>query len=182
MRLMGLEAIYLRPKTSRPHPDHKVYPYLLRALTIDHPNQVCAADITYIPMQRVSMYLVAVMDWYSRKVLSWRLSNTQKPTFALKPPKRQSGGMGPLRSSTQTRDLSSPAGSSRICSKTTTSPSAWTVVGEFKTTYSLRDFGGRLSITIYISYLSRRALTCAGASRNGSSCTTKRAFTRPLTT
>jgi putative transposase len=76
MRLMGLEAIYPKRKTSRPHPAHKVYPYLFRNLTIDRPNQVWAADITYVPMSRGFMYLVAIMDWNSRKVLSWRLSNT----------------------------------------------------------------------------------------------------------
>src|SRR5210317_1646294 len=76
MRIMGLEAIYPKPKTSRPHPEHKVYPYLLRTLKIDRHNQVWAADITYIPMCHGFMYLVAIMDWHSRKVLSWRLSNT----------------------------------------------------------------------------------------------------------
>ena len=83
MRLMGLEAIYPKPRTSRPHPDHKIHPYLLRDLTIDRPNQVWAADITYIPMQRGFMYLVAVMDWYSRKVLSFRVSNTLDADFCL---------------------------------------------------------------------------------------------------
>ncbi|MCP4374476.1 MAG: IS3 family transposase, partial [Deltaproteobacteria bacterium] len=83
MRLMGLEAIYPKPRTSRPHPAHKVYPYLLRNLTIDRPNQVWAADITYIPMARGFMYLVAVMDWNSRKVLSWRLSNTLDTDFCV---------------------------------------------------------------------------------------------------
>ena len=83
MRLMGLEAIYPKPKTSKPHPDHKIYPYLLRDLVIDHPNQVWAADITYIPMARGFMFLVAVMDWYSRKVLSFRLSNTLDTDFCL---------------------------------------------------------------------------------------------------
>jgi len=83
MRLMGLEAIYPKRKTSRPHPDHKIYPYLLRNLKIDRPNQVWAADITYIPMSRGFMYLVAVMDWHSRKVLSWRLSNTLDTDFCV---------------------------------------------------------------------------------------------------
>ncbi len=83
MRLMGLEAIYPKPKTSRPHPNHKVYPYLLRGNTIDRPNQVWAADITYIPMSRGFMYLVAVMDWHSRKVLSWRISNTLDADFCV---------------------------------------------------------------------------------------------------
>jgi putative transposase len=83
MRLMGLEAIYPKPKTSRPHPQHKVYPYLLRNLKIDRANQVWAADITYIPMSRGYMYLVAVMDWHSRKVLSWRISNTLDSDFCV---------------------------------------------------------------------------------------------------
>lgn len=83
MRLMGLEAIYPKPRTSRPHPDHKIYPYLLRDLSIDRANQVWAADITYIPMSRGFMYLVAVMDWHSRKVLSWRLSNTMEADFCV---------------------------------------------------------------------------------------------------
>ena len=83
MRLMGLEAIYPKKKTSRPHPDHKIYPYLLRNMNIDRPNQVWATDITYIPMTRGFMYLVAVMDWYSRKVLAWRLSNTLDTEFCV---------------------------------------------------------------------------------------------------
>jgi putative transposase len=83
MSLMGLEAIYPKPKTSRPHPEHKIYPYLLRNLNIDRPNQVWAADITYVPMARGFMFLVAVMDWYSRKVLSFRLSNTLDTDFCL---------------------------------------------------------------------------------------------------
>ena len=83
MRLMGLEAVYPKPRTTRPHPQHKVYPYLLRSLTIDRPNQVWAADITYIPMARGFMYLVAVMDWHSRKILSWRVSNTMEPAFCV---------------------------------------------------------------------------------------------------
>jgi putative transposase len=81
IRLMGLEAIYPKPRTSRPHLEHKIYPYLLRDLSIEKPNQVWAADITYIPMSRGFMYLVALMDWHSRKVLSWRLSNTMEADF-----------------------------------------------------------------------------------------------------
>jgi putative transposase len=83
MRLMGLVAIYPKPKTSQPHPEHKIYPYLLRDLKIDQPNQVWATDITYIPMSRGFMYLVAVMDWHSRKVLAWRLSNTMESDFCV---------------------------------------------------------------------------------------------------
>ena len=83
MRVMGLEAIYRKPRTSAAHPDHHVYPYLLGGLTIDRPNQVWCADITYIPMAAGFLYLVAVMDWASRHVLSWRLSNTMDGGFCL---------------------------------------------------------------------------------------------------
>ena len=76
MRLMGLEAIYRRPNTSKPAPEHKVYPYLLRGQEINRVNQVWMADITYIPMARGFLYLVAIMDWYSRYVLAWKLCNT----------------------------------------------------------------------------------------------------------
>jgi len=95
MRLMGLEAIYPKPKTSQPHPEHKIYPYLLRDLVIDHPNQVWAADITYIPMARGFMFLVAVMDWYSRKVLSFKLSNTLDTDFCLEAVKEAIRVYGP---------------------------------------------------------------------------------------
>lgn len=78
MRMMGLSAIYQKPRTTVPHPEHKIYPYLLKGLSITRPNQVWCADITYIPMKRGFLYLVAVMDWYSRKVLSWRISNTME--------------------------------------------------------------------------------------------------------
>src|SRR3981081_1537769 len=83
MRVMGLETIYQKPNTSRSHPGHTVYPYLLRGLSIGRPNQVWCADITYIPMARGFVYLVAVMDWFSRRVLSWRLSLTMEADFCV---------------------------------------------------------------------------------------------------
>jgi putative transposase len=83
MRLMGLEAVGPRPRTSVAAPDHTVYPYLLRGLAIIRPNQVWSTDITYIPLARGFMYLVAIMDWYSRYVLSWQLSNTLDGRFCL---------------------------------------------------------------------------------------------------
>jgi len=83
MRLMGLAAVYPGPKTSQAHPAHKVYPYLLRGLKITHPCQVWSADITYVPMPRGFMYLVAVLDWFSRYVVAWRLSNTLDAGFCL---------------------------------------------------------------------------------------------------
>jgi putative transposase len=81
MKRMGIEAIYRKPRLSKPHPGHTVYPYLLKGLTISEGNAVWCADITYIPMARGFCYLVAVMDWASRKVLSFRLSNTLDPSF-----------------------------------------------------------------------------------------------------
>jgi putative transposase len=83
MRVMGLEAIYQKPNTSKGHSDHKVYPYLLRGLAIERPNQVWCADITYIPMAKGFVYLVAVMDWYSRRVLAWRMSITMEADFCV---------------------------------------------------------------------------------------------------
>ena len=83
MQKMGLSAIYQKPNTSKPHPQHKVYPYLLRGVTIERPNQVWCADISYIPLRRGFLYLVAIMDWASRKVLSWRLSNTMDADFCV---------------------------------------------------------------------------------------------------
>jgi putative transposase len=83
MRQMGIAALGPKPKTSKPAPGHKIYPYLLRGLKIERPNQVWAADITYIPMGRGFLYLVAVMDWASRAVLSWRLSNTMDTSFCV---------------------------------------------------------------------------------------------------
>ncbi|VAW03516.1 Mobile element protein [hydrothermal vent metagenome] len=83
MQLMRLVPIYQTPNTSKKHPQHKIYPYLLRDLTIDQPNQVWCVDITYIPMQRGFLYLVAIMDWHSRKILSWRLSNSMEAGFCV---------------------------------------------------------------------------------------------------
>ena len=83
MTKMGLAAIYQRPRTTVPHPEHRIYPYLLRDLVVDRPNQVWCADITYIPMRRGFLYLVAVMDWSTRKVLAWRVSNTMDVAFCV---------------------------------------------------------------------------------------------------
>jgi putative transposase len=83
MRVMRIEAIYQKPNTSRRHPEHVVYPYLLRGLVIDRPNQVWCADITYIPIAKGFVYLVAVMDWFSRRVLAWRLSTGMETGFCV---------------------------------------------------------------------------------------------------
>jgi putative transposase len=83
MRRMGIEALYRRPRTTTPEPGHKIYPYLLRGMEITRPNQVWAMDITYIPMARGFVYLAVVLDWYSRRVLSWRLSITMEASFCV---------------------------------------------------------------------------------------------------
>lgn len=83
MRRMGIEAIYRRPNTSKPAAGHKIYPYLLRKLVIDRPNQVWATDITYIPMARGFVYLAAVVDWFTRRVLAWRVSITMEADFCI---------------------------------------------------------------------------------------------------
>jgi putative transposase len=83
MKRMGIEALYRKPSTSKPAPGHKIYPYLLRGVTIDRPNQVWAMDITYIAMARGFVYLAAVVDWFSRRVLSWRVSITLEAAFCI---------------------------------------------------------------------------------------------------
>jgi putative transposase len=83
MKKMGLEAIYRRPNTSKPAPGHKIYPYLLRKVKVEKPNQVWAMDITYVPMAKGFVYLAAVVDWFSRRVLSWRLSITMETDFCI---------------------------------------------------------------------------------------------------
>jgi putative transposase len=83
MQLMGIKAVYPKPRTTIPHPGHKVYPYRLRNLNINHSNQVWASDITFVPMKSGYMYLTVIMDWHSRKVLSWRISNSLEANFCI---------------------------------------------------------------------------------------------------
>jgi putative transposase len=128
MRLMGLEGLFPGRKTTIPAPGHKVYPYLLRGLTIDRPNQVWCSDITYVPLRGGYLYLVAVMDWFSRHVLAWQLSNTLDATFCVEAvdapwPKRG------RRCSTPIKDHSSPARRSRRCCCKTAWRSAWMGAG-----------------------------------------------------
>ena len=83
MQRMGIEALYRRPRTTRPEPGHKIYPYLLRGLAVTKPNQVWAMDITYVPMAKGFVYLAVVLDWFSRRVLSWRVSITMEAAFCI---------------------------------------------------------------------------------------------------
>ena len=96
MRLMGLMPIYQKPNTSKPTKGHKIYPYLLRNLRVDRPDQVWAADITYLPMRRGFLYLVAIMDWHTRKVLAWRISNTLEAEFCVEALNEAIHRFGPL--------------------------------------------------------------------------------------
>jgi putative transposase len=107
MRQMGIAALGPKPRTTKRAPGHKMFPYLLRSMTIDRPNQVWAADITYVPIGRGFLYLVAIMDWASRAVLSWRLSNTMDVSFCVEARKRWRASAD-RRSSTPTRAVSSP--------------------------------------------------------------------------
>jgi putative transposase len=140
MRLMGLEALGPKPKTSRPAAQHRIYPYLLRGLATDRPNQVWAADITYIPMARGFLYLVVVMAWHSRYVLAWRLSNTMDTSFcldALEDALRKGG----QRSSTPTKARNSPAQCLPTSWKPLACGSACTAVGAGWTTSLSSDCG-----------------------------------------
>ena len=103
MQEMGIEALYQKPRLSEPHPGHKIYPYLLRNLEINRANQVWVADICYLPMAKGFCYLVAVMDWASRRVLSWRLSNTLDPSFCTEALEEALKNYGTPRYSIRTR-------------------------------------------------------------------------------
>ena len=109
MRRMGIEPLYRRPNTSKKHPAHAVYPYLLRTMTIERANQVWAMDITYIPMARGFVYLAAIVDWASRRVLTHRVSISMDTEFVWRRCRRPLHGTEPPRSSTPTREASSPA-------------------------------------------------------------------------
>ena len=125
VRQMGLRALYPKPRTSQPGVGHTVYPYLLRGLSIERPNQVWATDICYIPMAHGFMYLVAIMDWYSRRVLAWRVSNTFDSDFCVEALEDALTRHGPPeifntdQGAQFTRRL-------RRCSRPTRWPSAWT--------------------------------------------------------
>ena len=127
MRKIGLSPIYQAPRTSEAHPAHKTYPYLLRKLLIERPNHVWCADVTYIPMRRGFLYLVAVMDWATRKVLAWRLSNTMEADFCVAARRTRWTSMAGPKSSTPIRAASSSATPSPARWRTRAYGSRWTV-------------------------------------------------------
>ena len=141
MRMMGLEAIYPKRRTTRPGAGHKIYPYLLRNLEVTRPDQVWATDITYMPLRHGFLYLVAVMDWYSRYVLAWRLSNTLEGSFCLEALDEALGRHG-RRSSTVTRDRSSRRRRSPGVWRRPAWRSAWMAVAGRWTTCSSNGCGG----------------------------------------
>lgn len=142
MRLMGIAALGPKPRTTEPAPGHKIFPYLLRGLRIDRPNQVWAADITYIPIGRGFLYLVAIMDWASRAVLAWRLSNTMDVSFCVSALEEALARFG-RRSSIPIKVASSPAPPSPACWRRPGSGSRWMVAGAGWTMSSSNACGDR---------------------------------------
>jgi putative transposase len=141
MRRMGIEALYRRPRTTKPEPGHKIYPYLLRGMEITRPNQVWAMDITYIPMARGFVYLAVVLDWATRRVMSWRLSITMEAAFCVETLEDALARHGRRTSSTPTRARNLPARPSPACSPAMASPSAWTAKGPGETMCSSNGCG-----------------------------------------
>ena len=117
MRKMGLRAVYPKPRTSQPGKGHKIYPYLLRGLSIERPNQVWASDTCYIPMAKGFMYLTVIMDWHSRRVLAWLMSNTLETDACVEALEEALLRYGAQKSSTRTRVPNTPVRRSRRCSK-----------------------------------------------------------------
>jgi putative transposase len=154
MRKMGIAALGPKPRTTKPAPGHKIFPYLLRNLTIDRPNQVWAADITYLPIGRGFLYLVAVIDWASRAVLSWRLSNTMDVGFCVSALEEALARFGRPEIFNTDQSLpsrkrgaaSSPALPLRACSVTPESRSRWTDAGGGWTMCSSSGYGARSSM------------------------------------
>jgi putative transposase len=150
MRKLGLSAVRPKRNTSKRHPGHKVYPYLVRGKTIDRANQVWAADITYIPMRQGFLYLVAIIDWATRRVLSWRLSNTLTAGFCVEALSEALARFGKPDIFNTDQSLpsrkrgarNSPVTSSPICCGITGSRSAWTDAGVATTTSSSSACGG----------------------------------------
>ena len=146
MRLLGVHALYQRPRTSQPHPAHRIYPYLLRNLPITRPNHVWCTDVTYIPLQRGFLYLVAVMDWASRTVLSWRLSNTARCELLRRGLARGARALWPSGDLQQpTRAANSPASTSPTCSRRLAFASRWTARAAGWTTCSSSGCGAHSS-------------------------------------
>ena len=170
MRLLGLQAIDLAPRLSAPHPAHRVYPYLLKGLTIERANQVWCADITYIPVRCGGLYLVAIMDWASRHVLAWRLLNTLDAGFCVE---AIDDALARRRSSTPTRVASLRAAPSPGACRPPASRSRWTAGAGAWTTSLSSGCGVRSNTRPSI------CMSSPTASRPGASSASGSASTRP---
>jgi len=178
MRKMGIAALGPKPNTTKPAPGHKIYPYLLRNMTIDRPNQVWAADITYLPIGRGFLYLVAIIDWASRAVLAWRISNTMDSSFCLAALDDALARYAGRRSSTPTRVASSPVRPSPARWRAQGSRSPWMAAVVGWTTSSSSGCGGRSSMRTSISRAMPTAARPRQESQTGSPSTTVVAFIR----
>ena len=141
MREMGLAALYPKPRTSVPGHGHKVYPYLLKDVSVERPNQVWATDICYIPMARGFMYLVAVMDWYSRRVLSWQISNTLDGDFCVEALEAALARYEAPQIFNTDQGAQLPPRRSPMCSRRMGWRSVWMARGAGSTTFSSSDCG-----------------------------------------
>ena len=151
VRQMGLCALYPKPRTSQPAVGHTVYPYLLRSLSIERPNQVWATDICYIPMAHGFMYLVAIMDWYSRRVLAWRVSNTFDSDFCVEALEDALTRYGPPEIFNTDQGAQFTSKRLRRCSRPMRWPSAWTAKAAGSTTCSSSVFGAASNTRMCIS-------------------------------
>jgi len=141
MGILGLAGMAPGPDTSRPHPQHKLYPYLLRGVDVIRPNQLWSTDMTYIRLAHGFVYLVAVIDWYSRKVLSWRLSNTLDSGFCVDCLEQALQAYGTPEIFNTDQGASLPAKLLLACSRRTTLPSAWMGVAGHRITSLWNGFG-----------------------------------------
>ena len=178
MRLMGIAALGPKPKTSKPAPGHRIYPYLLRNLAIERANHVWAADITYIPIGRGFLYLVAIIDWASRAVLAWRLSNTMDVSFCLAALEEARAKFGKPEIFNTTKARSSLRRPSPARSPKRASRSPWTAAAAGWTTSSSNGCGGPSSMRTSISKATPTAAKPRVASLLGSPSTTSGARTR----
>ncbi len=164
MRLMGLMPIYQKPNTSKATKGHKIYPYLLRGLRVDRPNQVWCADITYLPMRRGFLYLVAIMDWYTRKVLAWRISNTMEAEFCVEALNEAIHKFGPpeIMNTDQGSQFTSFAWTDRL--RRSACVSRWTAKAASWTTSSSKGFRSRMKYECV--YLHAWETGCRGQGRD----------------
>ena len=141
MKRMGMEALYRKPNTSKPAPGHKIYPYLLRGVSVDRPNQVWAMDVTSVPMARGFVSLAAVIDWFSRRVLSWRVLITLEAAFCVEALEEALARHGRPEVFNTDQGSQSPVTTSRACCSRLVSPSAWTARAPGATTSSSSGSG-----------------------------------------